>query len=100
MGDRSSSLFTSFPFIAADSGVFDSRNLTPDFLATAALFLANVGVLTDDPDINGSLSGVGFDNGGRVLEADFIAARGDIVVFACFEASSSSESLITRSRFR
>src|SRR5436190_11773700 len=98
MGDCSSPRFMSFSFLLmglAGSKVSDLRNKVPDFLATT-LFLANIEEFADDPDMCGSLSGVGLGNGGRVVEADFIAARGGIMVFVRLaKGSSSSESLMT-----
>lgn|SRR5277367_4541744 len=106
IGDRKVSFSISFGAFAMNSarssvGLFDPLIRDADFLAITIfvlLFLAR----DLSPLIIGSFNGAGFVMGTRELGADFIAARGEMPNFARLgaEEASSSESLMTRSRFR
>lgn len=89
----------------SEIGDADSCRWIPDFFATLAFagmfFITSDPVLDLDAAIIGSLTNAGLDTWNSDIGiADFIAALGDIPILGRFGVCSSSESLMTRSRFR
>ena len=108
-GDLKSTRSMSFALrvdsLRSEIGDTDSCRWIPDFFATLAFagifFIISDPVLDLDAAIIGSLTDADVDTwNSEIGIADFIAALGDIPIFGRFGVCSSSESLMTRSRFR